>query len=607
MTEDIMAIARDKIEDKYKWDLSEIYPTDKEFEADFALCEELISKYPEFEGKMLESGEALFSALSSLTELEGYIERLWDFAFLSYSVNTASGDAQSKMARVRSLAVRADSASWFVTPALIELSEERITRLLAECEGLSSYERIIRVAQSKKPHTLSGEEEKLFARLGDCLGTHSDIRSIFSNSELHFGKILGEGGERVELDESNYIDLLMSVDRGVRRRAFTRLYKVYSGFKNTFANIFNAYVKEKCTLARVKNYKDAITASTFRDEVTPEIYENLIRTVGENLDAIYEYYELKRERLGLSKLHLYDAYASMAPESGAKFTYDEAVDIVLDTVKVFGEEYSSVMEAGLKRERWVDVYPTPAKRSGAFSAGSAYTKPYILMNFTEGYNELSTLAHEGGHSMHSYFSRKYNEPQNSSYTIFVAEVASTVNELLLAHKMLRESKNDNERLYILDRIMDTYRGTLYRQTMFAEFERDVYASVEAGKPLTADLLSESYFELVKKYFGQGVEVDDPIRYEWARIPHFYMNFYVYKYATCISAASAIVKRIEEEGESYVSRYIDFLKCGGARSPLESLKVAGIDMTDPAVITSAVEDFRGAISEFRKISEAAKDS
>lgn len=596
-----MAISRDKVDEKYKWNLAEIFPTDESFEEEFALSERLIAAYPANENKMTESADALYRALCELTELEGHIERLWDFAFLSYSLDTRDNSAQAKMARVRSLAVKADSASWFVTPSLIALSREQTEKFLAECPKLSEYKRIIEMAQAKKPHTLNGDGEKLLARLGDCLGTHSDIRSIFANSELHFGKIKGEDGESVTLDESNYIDLLMSDDRGVRRRAFTRLYKVYSQFANTFATTFNAYVKEKCTLAAVRNYENAITASTFRDEVTPVICESLISAVNENLDAIYEYYELKRERLGLKKLHLYDAYASMAPESSTDYTYEEAVSAVLDTVKVFGEEYHSKMLSGLNEERWVDVYPTPAKRGGAFSAGSAYTKPYILMNFTGSYNEVSTLAHEGGHSMHSYFSRKYNEPQNSSYTIFVAEVASTVNELLLAHKMLKESRSKNERLYILDRIMDNYRGTLYRQTMFCEFERDVYASVEEGTPLTAEVLSEKYYALVKKYFGEGVEVDGQIKYEWARIPHFYMNFYVYKYATCISAASAIVKRIENEGDSYVSKYIEFLKCGGSRSPLESLKVAGIDMTDPQVVYDAVSDFRAAIREFRKLS------
>ena len=598
----MMQKSRTEIPLQYTWDFTPIYESDEAFEADFAKAREMIGKYPEWEGKMCESGESLCRALTELVTLEGVIEKLWDFAFLSYSVNTADNPSQAKMARVRSLSSEADSASWFVRPKLIELDEGRIKELFSECEGLSSFKRIIELAQAKKPHTLDGEGERLLARLGDCLGTHSDIRSIFSNSELHFGKISGEGGERVELSEANYIDMLMSGERRVRRAAFKRLYKVYADFKNTFATTFNAYIKEKCTLAAVRNYENAITASTARDEVTPAIYENLIASVNESLDALYEYYELKRERLGLSEMHLYDVYASMAPESQTKYTYDRAVELVLDTVRVFGEEYRSVMERGLLCERWVDVYPTRSKRGGAFSAGSAYTKPYILMNYTDSYNEVSTLAHEGGHSMHSYFSRRYNEPHNSSYTIFVAEVASTVNELLLAHKMLSECESKNEKLYILDRIMDTYRATLYRQTMFAEFEKEVCSLVEGGTPLTADTLSRVYYDLVKKYFGPRVVCDGEIQYEWARIPHFYMNFYVYKYATCISAASAIVKRIESEGEEYVKKYIDFLKCGGSMSPLDSLKVCEIDMTDPRIVSAAVEDFRAAISEFRRVSE-----
>ncbi len=593
---------RDKIDEKYKWDLSRIYESSEAFEADFTRAEKLIGEFCRFEGGMCESAEALYTALAALAELEGVIEKLWDFAFLSYSVNTADNGAQAKMARVRSLSASADSAAWFVRPKLIALEGDTVAQFFEEFPRLESFRRMIELAQARKPHTLDGDGERLLARLGDCLGTHSDIRSIFSNSELHFGSIVGEGGERVELSEANYIDMLTCKDRRVRRAAFTRLYKVYSQFANTFATTFNAYVKEKCTLAAVRNYDNAITASTARDEVTPEIYENLIKSVGESLDALYEYYELKRESLGQSRLHLYDVYASIAPESQSKYTYEQAIELVLDTVKVFGEEYHSVMEEGLRRKRWVDVYPTRAKRSGAFSAGSAYTEPYILMNYTDSYNEVSTLAHEGGHSMHSYFSRKYNEPHNSSYTIFVAEVASTVNELLLAHKMLSECKSKGEKLYILDRIMDTYRATLYRQTMFAEFERDVYALVEGGTPLTSETLCDVYGKLVRKYFGDGVVCDEAIKYEWARIPHFYMNFYVYKYATCISAASAIVKRIEEEGEAYVGQYIEFLKCGGSRSPLESLKVAGIDMTDPSIVGGAVEDFRAAIGEFRRVLE-----
>lgn len=359
-------------------------------------------------------------------------------------------------------------------------------------------------------------------------------------------------------------------------------------------------VRERGTLAKVRGYKNSITASTFRDEVTPEIYNNLINCVHTGLPALYEYYALKAEVLGVQKLHLYDVYAPLIGELERVYSYDEAVEEVLETVKIYGDEYYNALRAGLTEKGWVDVYPSRGKRGGAFSSGTPDTEPYILLNYKETLDDVSTLAHEAGHSMHTWFSTHYNEPHNSNYTIFVAEVASTVNELLLFHRKLRECTDDNEKLYILNQLMETYKGTLYRQTMFAEFERDMHAMSEKGTPLTAEVINKHYYKLVKKYFGKDVAVDKQISMEWMRIPHFYSSFYVYKYATCISAASAIVKRIENEGTAYVDQYISFLKCGGSKSPLDSLLVAGIDMRDPEVVNGAIEDFRGAVAEFREI-------
>lgn len=600
-----MALDRQQIDAKYKWDLSAIYADEAAFEADFRETEKIIADYPKHERVMKESADSLLSALTALVEAQGKIQKLWAYAYLGFSVDTSDNEAQARVARVRSLAVSLDSAAWFVSPTLISLDGETVKKMYAEREKLSAFRRMIDGAQREKPHTLSDECEKLMARMGDCLDSHGDIRGIFSNSDLAFGKIRGEDGKLSELNEANYITHLMSSDRGVRRRAFKALYKTYKQFINTFATMYNAYVKEQCTLAAARNFHSSIVASTFRDEVTPVIYNSLIESVNGALPVLYDYYDLKAEVLGVDKLHLYDVYASTAPASEAKYTYEQAVSEVLDTVKVFGDEYYSVMREGFAERGWVDVYPTKGKRGGAFSAGCPYTEPYILLNYTDTYNDVSTLAHEGGHSMHSYFSRKYNEPHNSGYTIFVAEVASTVNELLFAHKKLRECESDTEKLYILDKLMDTYKSTLFRQTMFAEFERDAHAACERGEPLTAGSISNLYKGLVDKYFGPRVVCDEEISYEWARIPHFYSAFYVYKYATCISAASAIVKRIEEEGDSYVGKYIDFLKCGGSMSPLDSLRVAGIDMTDPSVVSGAIEDFRATISAFREIYEKNK--
>jgi len=601
-----MANDRQSIDKKYKWDLTVIYPTDESFEEDFKLCGKMIEEYKKHEATMLSSAENLLAALNDYVLLERKIEKLWSYASLNFSVDTSNNKYQALSARVRSLAVSAGSASWFLSPYLLRLDEKTVNEWLKNTPELESFRRLIETNMRAKPHTLSDEGEQLLSRMEDALGSNSQTRSIFANSDLRFGKIKNEEGKSVQLTDTNYIPFVMSTDRRVRQSAFRTLYKTYEQFSNTFATLYDAHVKERCTLAKIKNFKNSITASTFRDEVTPDIYNNLIRTVHTGLPVLYRYFELRRRILGVDKLHLYDVYAPVVSEDvNRSFTYEEAVEEVLETVKVFGDEYYNALKAGLTEKGWVDVYPTPGKRGGAFSSGTPDTEPYILLNFAGKLDDVSTLAHEAGHSMHSYFSNKYNEPHNSSYTIFVAEVASTVNELLMAHRMLDQAKSDEEKLYILGQLMDTYKGTLFRQTMFAEFERDAHAMCEKGQPLTAEVLCKHYYKLNRRYFGKDVTVDKQIANEWMRIPHFFTSFYVYKYATCISAASAIVKRIETEGDAYVGQYIDFLKCGGSKSPLDSLKVAGIDMTRPEVVNGALEDFASCIKQFEEILNKSK--
>ena len=593
-------IERKDIDAKYKWDLTAIYPTEEDFEREFKETQEKIAKFPAFEKTMCDSAEALYETLSALEEIGNHIRKLWQYASLGFSVDMQNNDAQAKSARVRNLSVSASGASWFVSPRLIKLDSATLDRWLSQSEKLASFGRTIEQTVRMKPHTLSDEGERIMSAMEDRDGAPGEIRSIFANSDLRFGKIKNERGEKIELTDTNYVPLLMSADRDMRRRTFKALYKTYESFGNTFATMYSSHVKEECTLAKVRGFKNSITASTFSDEVTPKIYNNLIDTVHKGLPVIYDYYELKREVLGVEKLHMYDLYAPLIGEFSREYSYEEAVSEVLGTVGVYGREYADALRAGLTERGWVDVYPSRGKRGGAFSSSAPTTEPYILLNYSGTYNDISTLAHEAGHSMHSWFSNKYNEPQNASYTIFVAEVASTVNELLLAHRKLRESSSREEKLFILNELMETYKSTLYRQTMFAEFERDMHAKNERGEPLTADVLCSHYYKLIRKYFGGKVAKDKEIAYEWMRIPHFYSSFYVYKYATCISAASAIVKRIENEGEGYVEKYIEFLKCGNSRSPLDSLLVAGIDMSDPDVILGAINDFSDCIKQFREL-------
>lgn len=593
-------LERNEIDKKYKWDLSAIYADEDAFMKDYVKAEKMIKAFAAHEKTMTRSAKDFFKAYSDMTDIENMINLLWVYASLNFSLDTSNNKYQALNAKVQNLAVAAGEASWFFTPYILKLDKATIDAWFVECPELETYRRGIEKTLREKPHTLSDECEKLMSKMQDCLGSHSNIRSIFSNSDIRFGKIRDEEGKSVELTDTTYVTRLMSSDRRVRQSAFRTLYKTYEQFGNTYATMYNGRVKERCTLAKVRGYKDSITASTFSDEVTPVIYNNLISSVHEGLPTLYKYYELKRSVLGVEKLHMYDLYAPLIGSLDRKYDYEEAVSEVLKTAEIFGEEYYGNLKAGLLEKGWVDVYPTRGKRGGAFSSGCPGTEPYILLNYNGTYDNVSTLAHEAGHSMHSWFSTHYNEPHNSNYTIFVAEVASTVNELLIAHRKLRECKSDDEKLYILNNLMETYKGTLYRQTMFAEFERDMHALCERGEPLTADLINKKYYKLVRRYFGPDVVCDKQIAYEWMRIPHFYTCFYVYKYATCISAASAIVKRIETEGEAYINKYIDFLKCGDSKSPLESLLVAGIDMTDPSVVNGAIEDFQSCINQFDAI-------
>ena len=582
------------------WDLTKIFETDDDFYKELLSLEKSVHHFSAHENTMTKSAEGLYRAICDLWELERRLDNLWCYASLHFSLDASSGAYQAMTGKVRSLAASLEEASWFFFPSVLKIPEETLARFFDELPDLSRFRRLISKTLRSRPYKLSDECEAFSSRLSDCFGTHGTVRSIFANSDLDHGKIKNAEGKAVSLTDANYITFMQSADRATRQRAFRAMYKSYGAFGSTLAALYDAAVRERTTLARVRGYKSSLHASTYHDEVTPDIYNALIRSVRKGLPALYDYYDLKREMLGVKRLHMYDLYPPLVSALDRKYPYEEAVRELLDTVTVFGKEYHDTLKDGLYKNGWVDVYPKKGKRSGAFSSGTPDTEPYILLNYTETFDDMSTLAHEAGHSMHSYFSRRYNEKHESSYTIFVAEVASTVSELLFSKKKLRESKSDEEKLYILNHLMETYKGTLFRQTMFAEFEKKMHALVESGEIITADTASKVYRRLILRYFGKNVVCDKEIDLEWTRIPHFYSPFYVYKYATSISAASAIVKRIENEGNAYIKKYIDFLKCGDSRSPLDSLLVADIDMTDPALIDAAIEDFKSAVQEFRAI-------
>lgn len=591
---------RSEIPAEYKWDLSAIYPDMDAFDADYNKVKVIIDRFHEHEKTMNESAEGLLAMLKDDLAASRLIEKLFIYAHLNSDTDKSNNEYLALMGRMMNLAVELGSVSYFVSPSLVRLDDATLDSWYNECEELRAFRRTIESARRYKPYKLSDENEKLLAQMQSALGSHSDIRSIFANADMTFGFIKDENGKKVQLTDANYGIYLMSSDRRVRRAAFKKVYETYRQFGNTFASLMNAYVRERTAMAKARGYESSLQASVFNDEVTPDIYNNLIDTVNENLDVLYDYYDLKKEVLGLSQYHLYDVYTPLIESCSKEYTFEEAVEETLDAVKILGEDYHRVLEEGIKTHRWCDVYPSKGKTSGAYSSGCYDTQPYMLLNYTGKLDDISTLAHEAGHSMHSYLSRTNNPPQDSQYTIFVAEVASTVNELLFSHKKLRESESSEEKLSILNQIMETYKGTLFRQTMFAEFEKFLHESVEAGATLTQDLLNTKYYEIVKRYFGKNVVCDEDIALEWMRIPHFYRWFYVYKYATCISAASSIVKRIETEGEPYIKKYLEFLSAGGSKSPLDSLLICDIDMTKPEVIRDAIADFKNTIEQFREI-------
>ncbi|MBQ2718564.1 MAG: oligoendopeptidase F [Clostridia bacterium] len=591
---------------RYRWDLTAIYATEEEFMADCRRAEEATAALGAMKDTLTASAEALLDGLCRATAAERVLEKLYEYAMLSSDLDKGDNGAEARLARVTDLLDAHRAATYFVAPAVQAIDEGVLEGFYRDAPALAAYRRTLTLIRREIPHMLTGEGEKLLAELSPVFGSQKRTHAVFANADLSFGTVKGEGGETVPLTSATYVPLLMSSDRRVRRSAFRTLYKTYRQFGNTFASLLASRVKEKVTLSKLRRFPDSLTASVFADEVTPEVYMTLIKTVREGLLPLFDYYDLKREVLGLSHLHLYDVYAPLSGEAAGSYTYDEAVKEVLAAVRILGEDYHSTLKDGLTKRGWVDVYPGRGKRSGAYSAGAYDTEPYMLLNFMGKLDDVSTLAHEAGHSMHTHYANSANPPQDASYTIFVAEVASTVNELLFTRRRLRLAESTEERLALLNQLMETYKGTLYRQTMFAEFELKMHRLCEAGEPLTQEVLCREYYALVKDYFGPRVTVDEDIAMEWMRIPHFYNCFYVYKYATCISAASAIVKRLETEGEEYLAHYLDFLRAGGSRSPLESLKLAGIDMTDPAVIRAAIDDFAEAVAEFRRLYREARD-
>lgn len=592
---------RNQIDTKYKWDLTQVFRSTKDFEESYKKAEDLIEDFKKYENIMKENAKGFYETINTYYEIARILDKLYVYTSLLSDTNTANNDHQALKIKVSNLLDKWSKASFFVTPTILKKEYQEIEKYYLEEPKLKDYEIILKKEFRYKEHTLSDREEKLLSNLTKILNNNYQTYELLKDSDLSFGSILDEEEKEVELTCSNYSIYIESKNRRVRKDAFQTLYKTYKQFINTFASTLSGNINENATIAKIRKYTSTIQWCLYDDELDESIYNNLIETVSNNMNILYKYYALKKEILKLDELHLYDIYTPIVKEFDKKYPYEEAKETVLKALSILGEDYISTLEKGLNNN-WVDVYPTPAKRTGGYSGGSYDTEPYILLNYQEKYDDMSTLAHEAGHSMHSYYTRISNPYQYGNYSIFVAEVASTTNEILLAKYLLKTSDNKEEKRFILDKLMNLFKATIYRQTMFAEFEQKIYEDAEKDIPLTADYLSEKYYNLNKKYFGSNVIVDEEIQYEWARIPHFYYNFYVYQYATGLSAACHIANDILSGKENAVENYKSFLKCGSKKNPIDSLKLAGVDLTKKEVVESALNMFNETIEEFKKLTD-----
>lgn len=591
---------REEVSEEYKWDLSTVYKNEEELLSDYDEVKARIDLFKDNKNTFLESADNLYNTLVEYYDIQMILDKIEIFTSHRYDTDITNNDNQSINEKVTNLYNELSINSSFLIPTLLEFGFDKIKKFYEIKPELEhDYGFIFEDIFRSKPHTLSLEEENLISSLSKAFSDTSKISSMLNDSDIDFGFIEDENGESVKLNDTNYSRFLLSKDRRVRKDAFETLYKSYKQFNNTFALALNAYVNKNEAISKVRKFNSSLEASLFDDNVSINVYNNLIDTVSRNLDVLYEYYDLKKDVLGLDEMHMYDTYLEISNADSKKYTFEEAKDLVISSLSILGNDYVNNLSKAFS-ERWIDIYPNKGKIGGAYSGGSYLTNPFLLLNFEGKYHDVSTLAHELGHSMHSYYSWKNNPYQYGYYQIFVAEVASQVNEILFNNYMLSKVETKEEKINILNQILELFKASIFRQTMFAEFEKEIAAKNQNGEILTASVLNDTYYNLVCKYFGNGVFVDDEIKYEWSRIPHFYYDFYVYKYSTGLAAASYIAKGILEGREGAIDNYLEFLKTGGSDYPLEELKIAGVDLTNPEVIQSAMDMFKSYLDELKEL-------
>jgi len=591
---------RDEILAQHKWRLADIYPSIEAWEADFAKAEALCMQIATRKGTIAE--ETIVDILTQQEELFLVTEQLYVFARMSRDEDNAISLYQGLASRAQALISNVGAATSYLAPEILALDEAQVMGwILARAPVYKHYfEELFR----QKAHVLSDKEEELLAQAMEMEGGAKNIFTMFNNADLRFGEIADAEGNSVELTKGNYSNFLESPDVSVRKGAFEAMYRAYGGFKNTIAAAFAANIKGDIFFAHARKYGSCIEKALDADFVPIAVYDKLIEAVDAHLPALDRYLRLRKKVLGLEELHMYDLYTPLMPESNEKLTYEQAYESVLEGLSALGSEYIELLQTGYGAG-WIDVFETRGKTGGAYSWGCYSSHPYVLLNFQGKLNDMFTIAHEMGHALHTYFSNRTQPYIYSEYKIFVAEVASTVNEILLMKHLLAKTtdptaSDPKAEAYLLNHYLEEFRGTVFRQTMFAEFEKSVHALAEAGEALTAEGLSELYYALNTRFFGQTVDVDQAVELEWSRIPHFYNSFYVYKYATGFSAAVAIVKMILEEGQPAVERYLAFLSGGGSDYPLELLKKVGVDLTSTKPVDDALAEFGATVARLEEL-------
>jgi len=592
-------LSREELPEELTWRLEDIFSTDDEWEKEYEQLQKDLPQVGDYRGKLANSSESLYSLLQLQDELSGRLGRLFVYARMRYDQDTTNSFYQSMNSKAQNVLTLATSEMSYITPEILSMEESTIEEFIEENDDLKLYEHALHEINRRRPHVLSEREEELLAHASEALRAPSDTFSMLNNADLTFPTVKNEEGKEVDLTHGRYITFLESSDRRVRKDAFKAMYETYGKYKNTFASTLKGNIKTDNFYAKVRNYSSARHAALDANNIPESVYDNLVDAINKKLPLLHRYAELRKEVLKLDEVHMYDMYTPLLPDSEMKVNYEEAKQYVIDGLKPLGEEYVNIVQEAYDN-RWIDVPENKGKRSGAYSSGTYGTNPYILLNWQDSVSDMFTLAHELGHSVHSYYTRKNQPYRYGNYSIFVAEVASTANEALLNEYMLNHLEDEKDKLYILNNFLEGFRGTVFRQTMFAEFEHEIHVRDQNGEPLTADSLTEIYYDLNKKYFGKNVVSDEEIGLEWARIPHFYYNYYVYQYATGYAAATSLANQILTEGQPAVDRYIDFLKAGSSDYPIEVLKKAGVDMTSEQPVLEALDVFEEKLNEMEKL-------